>query len=223
MQTQIIIDKQLKEEYENLKKKMEFARSKFTIENFRILNRAYEIGKNLYGNNLFGYKQLAKDFKMGSTTVSRIMNLKKANKRTWKLIEQGKLGSHKVALILARRSRHFQNEVVDMVIKYNLSTKEITKIKTDDLDVLNDERRRIATERGFSQRQNAFRSIEAVLTRLPEVMRISPDFIPNTKIKTLKEMVEEAIELLEKYDKLLKIPKSLKPKRDKDGTFKSFK
>jgi len=198
-QKYIIQDKKLISEYEELKKQVENTKSKFTIDLYKILEQAYRIGKKLYGVRKFGYPHLARDFNLSYSTVVRVMSLNRASFKTKQLIKQGKIGSHKVALILQRKSRHFQDEIVNTVIKYNLSTDEIMKMNTESSEEINREKERIARDFGFYQKANALRSWCGAFERMERALEISPKNLPNGKLKEVRKKAKKLKNKLEEY------------------------
>ena len=130
------VEKKIKEEsYEQEKKEFERLKQAFfrtdtdeTIAKYKILQRAYELGKKIH--KTYSVQQLSIDFDVPYTTTKRVLSLERANERTWELINNGKITAFKVAQICMAINKTYQDEVVKMVIKDNLSTYDIKQLIT---------------------------------------------------------------------------------------------
>jgi hypothetical protein len=94
--------------YNKLKKELDKERHSETLRKYRILYKAYELGKKIYKSS-FSTMKLSLDFDMPYTTTKRILTLKNANIKTWKKIKEGKITSFKVTQILLNKNNHYQD------------------------------------------------------------------------------------------------------------------
>lgn len=140
-----LLIEELRRKYQKEKAKLDQIRSDATIEKWKILSKAYKLGKQIWGNH-FSRQRLAFDMEIPLTTVLRCLALDKANKRTWKLIKDGKISAFKVAQVCQSKSYHYQDEVIDLVIEKNVSTYKIKGLKVNCLGDINKERHRLACE-----------------------------------------------------------------------------
>jgi len=201
---QILIDKsKLEKKYAELQNQVENLKKKYTEELFKILNEAYRIGKIIHGNR-FNYKQLARDFKLSVETVRRILSLRRANRRTWKLIKEGKIPIYKVTYVLTRRATYFQDELIDLIINKNLTVEDIVRLRKGSLDEINDARQNKSIKEGYAQRLNAYRAIIHLIERMEKVLEIKPVDIPASKIYLLKNRLEGLNKKIRKYIKDIK-------------------
>ena len=105
-------------EYESLKLDFEKALDSETLRKYRILSKAYKIGKKINGTR-FSIRQLSFDFNCPMSTCKRVLSLDRANRNTWQLIKEKKITAFKAAMVLATKDTTFQDEVINMVIKDN--------------------------------------------------------------------------------------------------------
>lgn len=182
---------ELKKKYFMKKEELNALRSQITLERWRILSEAYKIGKEIWGRN-YSVKKLALDMDIPRTTVIRCLSLDKANKRTWKFIKEGKISAFQVAQITSTKNKTFQDEIVDMVIKENLSTYQLKKLKVNSIEDMNKERHRIAVEQGYTKKDSAYRSFSVWLNRGYLYLKIKKEHLPKSKqeelIKGLKRL-----------------------------------
>lgn len=180
--------KELQKEYEELKLKYFKTDTDETLKKYYILSKAYELGKKLYGQQ-FSKNILALHFDIGLTTVKRILSLNNANERTWKFIKDGKISASRVTMILLRWDSLRQDEIIDIVLKDNLTTYQIKKlpIKGD----IKKEKLKIAVEQGFARQSVAFKSFKDTVTRLNKLLELEEDTFPPKKIPEIIEMLDE--------------------------------
>jgi len=195
-----LIIENLKIKYKKEKEKLDEIRSDATIKKWKILSNAYKIGKQIWGNH-FTRQRLAFDMEIPLSTVLRCLALDKANKRTWSLINEGKISAFKVAQICQSKNNHYQDEVVDMVIENNVSTYNIRKIKIKCLSDINKERHRLACERGYSRKSSAYENFNHWIMRGQLFMMMNKEYLPKSKIKELNESLKELKIKIDNYIK----------------------
>ena len=187
--------------YKKLKEDLDKERHSETLNKFLILNRAYDLGIKIYGRNSFSIMKLSLDFEMPYTTTKRILSLRKANKRTWKLINEEKITSFKASMILLKKSITFQDEIIDLVIKDNLSTFQIRSLNIKDLKDIQKERLRVAVERGFGRASTCYYSFSSTLDRLEQLFLLNDTDLPKHR---LPELRTKLIRLDRNLDKFLR-------------------
>jgi hypothetical protein len=176
--TLIIAYNKLKEQYDSM-------RHSETIKKYILLSKAQTIARKLYGRS-YSVSRLSLDFEIPYTTVKRCLALERANKNTWRLIREGKITSFKVAQALSTKSRHFQDELIDLIIKKNLSTYEIRKVKIHDEKDIRIARQKIAINRGYSRESSAYYSFDRAIKRMSDFLTIDKSFLPKDKLPTIK-------------------------------------
>ena len=186
------------ERYEELKQQYQTQLGSETLKKFKILNEAFNIGKKLRGRS-YTYVTLSIDFDIPYTTCKRVLALRKANKRNWKLIREGKISSFKVAMILLQKNVTYQDELIDMVIKENLSTYDIKNLKDGSLKEVNDNRLKIAVDRGFARKHSAYACLCRYLERVDAFSVIDVQNLPKTKYDEIKDRAEKTIQNLNNF------------------------
>lgn len=180
-----------KKQYLELKKKLDEIRSDVTLQKWKVLSKAYKLGKKIWGHS-FSERKLSDDMDIPYTTCKRCLSLNRANKRTWKLIKEKKISAFKVAMICSEKSKYFQDEIINIVIRDNLSTCDISNLKINDVEDVNVERHRIAVEKGYSRMDSAYSQMKNWITRGLVFIKLSPDRIPQNKHK---DVIENLIKL----------------------------
>ena len=197
---------QKKQEYESLLKKYRDFKNRTTLRLYEFLSVGYKMGKQIYGSKgiRYTYKKLADDFEMSDRTLKRILSLDRANKRTWRLIKEGKISANNVTYIIRQFGREGQDEIVDATIKYNLTTEDIHNYNFDDIQKLKYGKSRITIDKGYSQVSHAYRKVHNAIDQFSLVFLMDmEDFSDNKKT--------EMIDLLTKVNKrLTKFVKDLK-------------
>ena len=181
---------ELIKKYKELRQELEKEIHSATLNKFKILNEAFNVGREIYGKN-YTVHNLCYDFEYPYTTCKRILSLRKANSKTWKLIKANKISSFKVAMILLQKNVTYQDELVDLVIKENLSTYDIKNLKDGSLKEVNDNRLDIAIQKGFCRQTVAFESFSRYFGRVNSMMVVEINDFPKTKLKKMKEILEE--------------------------------
>lgn len=183
-------NKQLKA-YDKLKKNFNVVNDNETIAKWKILSKAYKLGKDIYGQH-FTIVKLSYDFQIPYATAKRVLSLDRANKRTWELINSGEISAFKVAQICMNKSIKFQDQIVDIVIEQNLSTYQIRdlRIKEGGLDVKT-VRLEKAVQQGFTRKETAFKSLKDTVKRMIRLLDIPADGFSDKKIPEIIKMLEE--------------------------------
>jgi len=173
-------------------------RDEITIKRWKILSKSYKLGGRIWGSK-FTKVRLAHDMDVPITTTLRCLALDKCNPRTWRMIKAGKISAFKVAMICMGKSVTYQDEIVDMVIADDLSTYQITNLKVKKVEDLNTERLRMATMKGFSRQDSAYRSFRMWITRGKLLLLMDEDKLPENKIKQLHSDLLTLKDSLERY------------------------
>lgn len=94
-------------QFKKLKEQLDSLNHFDTLKKYRILSKMFKLGKKMYGVR-YSIRKLAIEADMPYTTVKRIMSLEKANKNTWKLINERKISAFKAAYILYTKNTKLQ-------------------------------------------------------------------------------------------------------------------
>lgn len=188
----------LEEKYNAQKKLLDDLRNNATLEKWKILSKAYKIGKKIWGNS-FTRERLAHDMDIPMTTALRCLALDKANSRTLKLMKQGKISAFKVAQICYTKSNTFQDEIVDLVIEGNISTYNIKTIKIDRLSDVAKEKHRLACEEGYSRRGSAYHNFNNWIGRGKVFMLMHQKHLPKDKVPELMEGLKSLYSQIDIY------------------------
>ena len=209
--------------YNKLKEELDKERHSETLRKYKILSKAYNLGVQIYGRNGFSVNRLSIDFDIPYTTVKRILALSKANKRTWKLIKDKKITSFKVAMCLMRKNSHYQDEIIDMVIKDNLSTYQIRSLRVKNLKDIQKERLKVAVERGFVRSHTASSSFINTIERLEELLKLKKEDLPQSKIPFIVGKLRELQSKIDKFAKEMeKWTKIINLKRTREESFQDI-
>lgn len=190
----------LKRHYFKSKEELNRLRDNITLKRWKILSEAYKIGKQIWGNR-FTKGKLAFDMEMKMTTVLRCLSLNRANKRSWGLLNEGKISAFKLAMICYTKSITYQDEIVDLVIEDNLSTYQIKDLKINYLKDINKERHRVACERGYSRESSAYSSFCRWLDRGNLFLLMKKCHLPGNKIDEVERKLLELNKNIERYIK----------------------
>ena len=188
----------LREQYFQSKEELDIIRSNTTLAKWKVLSKAYKLGKKIWGNR-FSKVQLAHDMEMPLTTCMRCLALDKASKTSWKKHDAGKISTFKLALVCMLKSVTYQDEVVSMVIKDSLSTYQIKSLKINELDDINKERHRIAIEQGYSRQSVAAQQFQNWIDRGRLFLLMSEDVLTKPKAKAIKEELKELNKRIDRY------------------------
>lgn len=168
-------------EYKALKLEFMKVEHNETLSKWRILSKAYKLGKEIKGVH-YNLSTLCTDFDLPYTTVKRILSLDKANEETWKKINSGKISAFKVVQILMSYNTSEQNKIIDKVIKENLSTYQIKMLRIKSKIINSDISRKY---RNFQKVQSNSKKLSLLISKMNK-----RDFAED-KMESLKEELEE--------------------------------
>ena len=194
----VMDNEQKKIKYFINKEKLNIIRDNVTLKRWKILSRAYKQGREIWGSH-FTRVRLAKDMELPITTVLRCLSLDRCNPTTWELIKAKKVSAFKVAQICMSKNRTYQDEIVQMVIKDDLTSYQITSLKVKKVDDLNTERLRVACKEGFSRQESAYKGFRNWINRGRLFMAMGKDKIPKDKLPLLKKELQQLIKTIEVY------------------------
>ena len=197
--------KKIQNRLQELKKEFHEQQSINLIREFEILNEYYQLVKSIAGR--YSIEKLAREFEIGWGRCKRIMSLTKANKRTWKLIEQGKVEPYKVSYVLERHGKQEQDEIINDAIKYNLSARTLERIRSTNLKEYKEQLKEKILEEGYTVKSNAHRQFSQTLSRMNMFLLMDIDKFPKSK---LSEMYKKIERLNKKTSDWLKIHKKIK-------------
>lgn len=180
----------LLDEYELLKNKYNTIDTDETLKKYRILSKAYKIGKKIYGIH-YSISAMAIHFDIPYETCRRIMSLERANKKMWSLIKEGKLSAFKAAQICLTINENVRDKIVDAVVKDNLSTYQIKRLDRPNKGQVNEERLKISIERGFSTQDAAYRSIRDTVKRMNHLLDLKKENFSERRLPEIITMLEE--------------------------------
>jgi hypothetical protein len=184
------------EQYSKLKKEYQKIDDDETLKKYEILSKANKLGKKIYGVH-YSIAAMAIHFDIPYTTCKRIMSLERANERTWKLIYSKKISAFKVAQICLTKNYTKQDNIVDAVIKDNLSTYQIKRLDVQNKNKFKEERLNMVLERGFSRQDVAYKSLIETITRLNKLLDTNKTAFPTKKIPDIIESLEDLKDKIE--------------------------
>jgi hypothetical protein len=174
----------LLKEYESLKKQFYKIDTDETLKKYYILSKAHKLGKKIYGAH-YSIAAMAVHFDIPYETCRRIMSLERASKKIWKKINSGELSAFKAAQICLTINKDMREEIVDTVVKDNLSTYQIKRIDLPNKGKIKKERLKISVEKGFSRQDSAYRSISDTIERMNILLESKKENFPENKIPEL--------------------------------------
>lgn len=188
----------LKQQYFKSKEQLDIIRSNETLSKWKVLSNAYKLGKRIWGTK-FTRQRLAYDMDLPYTTTLRCLSLDKANRKTWRLIRANKISAFKVAQICQSKSKTFQDEIVDVVIKDNLSTYQIKTLKINNIKDVSKEKIRLAIEKGFSRKSSAAHSFELWIKKGKLLLLMKKSAMSDVKLESIKEELRGLNKRIERY------------------------
>lgn len=188
----------LKERYFKCKEQLDIIRSNATLAKWKILSKAYKLGKQIYGRS-FTRQRLAHDMDLPWTTTHRCLSLDKANAKTRKLINTGKISAFKVAMICQLKSLNYQDEIVGLVISQNYSTYQIKTLRVNNLKDINKERLRLAVEKGYSNQYSAADNFQRWIERGKMLLLLKEKALSKKKYTEIKEDLRGLNKRIERY------------------------
>lgn len=188
----------LKKQYFKCKEELDIIRSNATLSNWKVLSYAYKLGKKIYGTR-FTRQRLAHDMELPMTTTLRCLSLDKANKRTWRLINSGKISASKAAMITQTKSKTFQDEIIKLVIDENYSTYQIKKLRIENLKDIDREKIRLELEPQYSKKGHAARSFEIWIEKGKILLLMRESALSPEKCGRIKEELGKLNKQIERY------------------------
>ena len=188
----------LKKRYFQCKEQLDIIRSNETLAKWKALSKAYSLGKRIYGSG-FTRQRLAFDMEIPMTTTLRCLALDRANKKTWRLINSGKISAFKVAYICQTKSITFQDEIINLVIKENYSIYRIKQLRINNLKDIDKEKLRLEMEPKFSKKGHAARSFEIWIEKGKLLLLINEKALSKEKYTEIKEELRGLSKRIERY------------------------
>lgn len=188
----------LKKSYFQSKEELDNLRDDATLSNWKILSKAYKLGKKIWGAR-FTKQQLSFDMDIPYTTVGRCLSLDRANKKSWKLVREKKLSVFKLAMICQLKSITYQDEIIEMVVADNLSTYQIKTLRVDNLKDINKERHRLAIEKGYSRSDSAYCHFKSWTERGRMFLLMDKSYLPKSKIGDINRRLKSLKIEINKY------------------------
>jgi len=189
---------ELEKKYFEKKELLDQIRNNATLQNYKILEAAHKLGKKRWGTK-FTVIKLSEDMDMPYTTVKRCLALSRANKKSWKLVEEGKISIFKLAMICALKSVNFQDEIVEAVIEDKLSTYQIKTFLVNDIEDVNKERHRLAVAEGYSRKSSAYSNFNNWIDRGKIFLLMDINKFPNNKVSDIKGGLEDLDKRIKTY------------------------
>jgi len=180
-----LLKESLKKEYFLKKQELDKIKDSVTLQRWKVLSEAYIIGKKIWGFR-FTRVRLASDMELPYTTCLRCLSLDKVNPKTWRLINKNKISVFKVAQICMSKNITYQDEIVDIVIKDDLSTYQIKSLKVNNLSDVNKERHRISIEKGYSHKWSAAANFNLWIDRGFMFLLMDKDKLPKDKLEEIE-------------------------------------
>lgn len=169
-----------------------------TLAKWKALAHGYQLGKRIWGSR-FSKQILSEDMEMPMSTVLRCLSLDRANPKSIKLMEEGKISAFKLAMVCHSKSKTFQDEMVNMVIEDNLTTYQIKSLKINNVKDIGLEKLRLAVDKGFSRGSSAVRSLENWIERGQMILLIKKSAIKGDRLAHVKDKLKDLNKKIERY------------------------
>jgi hypothetical protein len=183
--------KNLIEKYKRLQKEFLKIDNDETLKKWKVLSKAYKIGKEIYGQD-FSVLKLSQHFEIPYTTCKRVLSLDKSTQKTWKLIREKKISAFKVAQINLTRNIKYQDQIVDAVITDNLSTSQIKDIRVTEKGLnVKELRLEKAIKEGYARVNTAYKSLRDTTKRMIRLLDIDKKNLPESRISEIIEFLDE--------------------------------
>lgn len=187
---------------EELKKEFEQQQHINVIREFEILNEYDKLIRNIAGS--YSIQKLADDFNIGFDRCKRILSFRKSNKRTWKLINEGKISAYIVTYILYRHNEELQDQIIDDAIKYNLSARALERIKSTNIENYKKKLNEKILDDGFKLKSNAYHSLCNSVDKVRTLLLIDINEFPETKHKIIIKKIKNLNLLISNWIKIHK-------------------
>lgn len=155
---------ELEKKYFATKEELDIVRDNETLLKWEVLSKANKLGKRIWGKK-FTTKRLSIDMGLPYTTTKRCLALDNATKKSWELLKQRKITAFKLAMVCQLKTNQYQDDIVQIVIKDNLSTYQIKGLKPKSIKDVNEWRHKKAVEKGYSRQDSAFRQLNNWINR----------------------------------------------------------
>lgn len=188
----------LKKRYFKSKEELDIIRSNATLAKWKVLSNAYKLGKKIWGRN-FTRERLAHDMDIPMTTTLRCLALDKANSKSLKLMKAGKISAFKLAMVCQTKDKTYQDEIVNMIIKDNISTYKIKTLKINKLSDINKERHRVAIENGYSRQSSAAENFQKWIDRGKMFLILKENALSKTKYTEIKKELKDLNKRIDLY------------------------
>lgn len=188
----------LKTKYFKTKEELDIIRSNATLTKWKALSRAYSLGKKIWGSK-FTRQRLSNDMDIPMTTVLRCLSLDRANKKSWKAVSDGKISVFKLAMICQLKSKTYQDEIIDIVIRENYSTYQIKSLKVNNIKDINEERLRLAVKSGYSRKSSAADNFERWIERGKLLLLLKKSALSKERYKSIREELVALNKRIERY------------------------
>lgn len=195
-------EESLEREYFASKEALDKVRSDVTILRWKILSKAYKLGKERWGSK-FSVNKLAVDMGMKYTTVKRCLALDKATPESWELVRTKKISAFKLAQICSTKNNTYQKELVAIVIKDNIPTHKIKGLRFNSVSDVNVWRNKQAVAKGYASKDAAFRSFNITIARMQRLLLLDPKRIPQIHKAKLKKDLQSLSKKINLYIKKL--------------------
>lgn len=195
----------LENTYQDLIKQMSIERDIYTLKQYNIIKKAWEVGKQI--DITFTRKQLAIDLGVSYSTVKRLLTLQKMSMRTEKLIKDKKISLNVVAEITSTSKIYFEEEVVDIAIENNYTTYDIQKMDINnlrDLDKYKDRKMKKAEDEGYTRKFGAYMGFSRAINNMFIFLNMPLSNFPEVRHKEIKERTKSLSEQLNNYTKTFK-------------------
>lgn len=191
---------ELTEKYFASKQELDQIRSDITLIKWSILSKAYKMGKKIWGPE-FSVKKLSKDMDIPYTTVKRCLALDKANERSWQYVRSKELSAFKLAQILMTKNSAYQDELVDAVVKGELSTTQIKSLKINGMKDIKKLKHEKAVAEGYSRKDSAYVAMNNWLLRGERQLLMPISSYPKSKQEDVMKRLKKLKTMLNSYIK----------------------
>jgi hypothetical protein len=129
------------------------------------------------------------------------MSLSRASEKIWKLINDGKLSAFKAAQICLTINKSMRDEIVDTVIKDDLSTYQIKRMDLPNKGLIKKERLKVSVEKGYSRQDAAYRSVRDTVERMESILELKKEHFSPGKMPEIIMMLTRLRDLIDEKTK----------------------
>jgi hypothetical protein len=188
----------IEQKYWERKKFLDEIRDDVTLKRWEHLSAANKLGKKVWGSR-FTRVRLAADMEMPFTTVTRCLALDKANTKTWGLIKLKEISAFKAAYILQTKCLTYQDEIIGLAIKDNLSTYQLKSLKINQLEDVTKEKQRIACAVGYSRKASALDTFDKWISKGHMLLLMDKKHLPPKQLPKLMKELSQLKTKIERY------------------------